>query len=291
MSFLIRAFLPLIATLCLPLVAVADIKIALNSPRGELATLQQWYKLEEYLTQSLGTKVIVTPLLVTAIVDAGAKKEYDFIFANPMQTLILREKYGYTLLATLNQKNGAHFAGVIIANPRTGIKQGVDLRGKKVIGLSADASAAHVFQGYHLQQLGVDMYKDLASYREAKKLDDIVLAVKAGLFDAGFIRTGVLETMYEQGKLKAGDVIIVDERKTPGFNLIHTTELYPEWFFCAKPGLDPALQENMKKALLQLKAEDELAQTANIQGFVDALPLDGLLEVVKSLKIAPFDLP
>jgi ABC-type phosphate/phosphonate transport system substrate-binding protein len=282
-------FLSFLALLLLPLSSAAEIKFAINSPRGELLTLQQWHNLAPYLEKKLGVKVKITPLLVTAIVEGANKKEYDFILANPMQTVLIREKYGYTPLTTLNQPNGPYFSGVIIAHPHSGIRQGADLRGKKVIGLSVDAAAAHVFQAYYLQQLGIDIYHDLETYREAKKLDDIVLAVKAGVFDAGFIRTGVLESMLKEGKIKAGDINVVDAQQNPEFKLLHTTTLYPEWFVSAKPGIDAALQAQMKNALLQIKVTDEVAQNANIQGFVEALPLDKLVLALKSLKIAPFE--
>lgn len=272
-----------------PLTTPAEVKIAINSPRGELVTLKKWRELGPYLEQQLGDKVSITPFSVTEIIGAAAKGEFDFVFANPMQTLVIREKHAYVPMLTLAKKNGPRFAGVIITRPGSGIETAADLRGKKVIALSPNAAGAHIFQVYHLHQNGIDAYQDLAALREAKRLDDIVLAVKAGLFDAGFIRTGVLESMHKEGKIKMADLTVVDKRENTDFKLLHSTILYPEWFFCAKTGIDADLQARMKKALLAVTAESEVADTAGIKGFVEALSLDNLLQAVKTLKIPPFD--
>ena len=63
------------------------------------------------------------------------------------------------------------------------------------------SAAAYVFQVKHMQDLGIDPHKDFAVFKEAKKQDDIVLAVKSGLFDAGFVKSGLLEAMVKKGKV------------------------------------------------------------------------------------------
>ncbi len=87
------------------------------------------------------------------------------------------------------------------------------------------------------------------------------------------------------------DFAVLDEKQNPDFILRHSTALYPEWYFCANPGTDADLQARMKQALLAVKDTSELAQSAKIKGFVDALPLDGLRQALQTLNIPPFDKP
>ena len=70
----------------------------------------------------------------------------------------------------------------------------------------------------------------------SKKQDDIVLAVRAGIVDAGFVRTGQLESMEKEGKIKMDDFVIVDQKKDSDFPFIRSTAMYPEWFLCVIKG-------------------------------------------------------
>jgi len=135
---------------------------------------------------------------------------------------------------------------------------------------------------YYLRQQGIDAYKDLANYKQGDKQDDLVMMVQRGLLDAAFIRTGVLESMEKEGRIKIDDFVIVDQRHDDNFSLLHTTPLYPEWYVSAMPNVDTAVVQKMKTALLKLAPAMPAAKTANINGFVAALPLDTMKAVVNA---------
>lgn len=271
-------------------ISPAEIKVGINSPRGELKAMKQWGEFGNYLSAELGQPVTVVPVAVANIIDAIQEGNLDFVLANPVQTIILQEKHGVSPLVTLNKKSGSQFAGVIIARKGSGITKVVDLKGKKVISLKHGASAgAYLFQTYHLDKQGINAHKDFTSFQEGKKQDDLVLTVKAGLFDAAFIRTGILEAMSQEGKISMDEFVVVDQRTDPGLDLVHTTVPYPEWFLSATTKADPAITAQLKKATLKMTPETKAAKTANINGFVEALSLEGLREAMKALKIPPFN--
>lgn len=270
--------------------AFADIKLGMIAPRGELEATETWTKFAEYLTEKVGEKVILIPIKPDKNVQAVADKQVDLFITNPVISAVINESFKVSLLATLNQEEGSQMAGVIIASKKSGITKAEDLKGKNVLTFTIGKSAAaNVFQHYYLKQKGIDVNKDFASYKVANKQDDIVLSVKAGIADAGFIRSGMLETLVKQGKLKMDDVVVIDPKTDKDFTAVHTTPLYPEWYLFAVEGFDAEKAKKVKAAALAVKPTDEAAKTAKIKGFIEPLDLAELTKVLKDVKAPPFD--
>jgi ABC-type phosphate/phosphonate transport system substrate-binding protein len=242
------------------------------------------------MSVSVGEEVTIKPYTPRNLISAAAEKKVDFMLSNPTQAMILKEVHGATPLATLNKKSGSQFAGVILARKDSGISKAEDLKGKKVMALKfRKAAGAYIFQTYHLQQKGIDPHKDFASITEGKKQDDLVMAVKSGKIDAAFIRTGILEAMDKEGKIKLDEFVVVDQNTTDGYPLAHTTALYPEWYLSSLKDTDAGKAEKIKTAALQLKPSDKAAKKAKIKGFVEPVSMDGMTAALKALKIKPFD--
>ena len=266
----------------------ADIKIAVNAPRGAIDT-QKWLSLAEQLVAKTGKTIEVVPYSSAKIDDALANEEVDFALINPASAILVIEKFKAKPLATVKAKGTAFFAGVIFAKAGSGITKAADLKGKKVKGLSIGVSpGGYAFQAYHLLQQGIDVHKDFASLKDSKKQDEVVLAVKLGLADAGFVRTGILEAMVKEEKIKLDEFVIIDQKKDD-LKPVHSTDLYPEWFLVAAAKTDAGLIKKVQAAALKVKASDEAAKTAEIDGFVEAQNLDGLRKAMKALKMAPYD--
>ena len=266
----------------------ADLKMAVNAPRGAIDA-QKWLAIAEQLVAKTGKTIEVIPYSPLKIDDAIANGEVDFGLLNPVSAVVVIEKFKAKPLATLKIKGTAFFAGVIIAKKGSGITKVTDLKDKKVKAFNIGSSAgAYVFQAYHLLQQGIDAHKDFASFKDAKKQDEIPLAVKLGLADVGFVRSGMLESMVKEGKITLDEFVIIDQRKDD-LKLIHSTDLYPEWFLVAVAKTDTGLVKKVQDAALKVKASDESAKAAEIDGFVEAQNLDGLRKALKALKLAPYD--
>jgi ABC-type phosphate/phosphonate transport system substrate-binding protein len=151
------------------------------------------------------------------------------------------------------------------------------------------AAGAYMFQAYHLLKKGIDPHKDLASLKEGKKQDDLVLAVKAGLIDAAFVRSGMLEALEKEGKIKMADFDIVDARQGDGLALVHSTDLYPEWYLAAMPGVPTEVAAHIKTAVLRMTPDMAVTKTLGVQGFVEPLSLEGVKEMLRALKIPPYN--
>lgn len=287
-SILRNLVLGLITLMGAQVAHAADLKIAVNAPRGAVDT-HKWIPLAEQLGAAIGKTIEVVAYPPSKIDDAIANSEVDFGLLNPVSAVVVIDKFKAKPMATLKAKGTPFFAGVIFAKQGSGITKITDLKGKKgqayMIGSSA---GAYVFQAYHLLQQGIDPHKDFASFRDAKKQDEIVLSVKLGLTDVGFVRSGLLESMVKEEKIKLNEFVIIDQRKDE-LKLVHSTELYPEWFLVAAANTDMGLVRKVKDAALKVKISDEAAKTAQIDGFVEAQNLDGLRKALKTLKVAPYE--
>ena len=267
----------------------AEIRLGVNAQRGELKAMEKWGELANYLSSEIGQPVKLMPLSMDNLEAAIENKSADILLANPVQTIIAKEKGNFAPVATLKGKYGSQFAGVIIAKKGNGITKAADLKGKKAMCReSKSAAGAYIFQAYHLHKLGIDVNKDLFM-TEAKKQDDIVLAVSAGIVDAGFVRSGTLESMEKEGKIKMDDFVIVDQRKDAGFSFVHSTVLYPEWFISVSSKVDSKLAAKIKTALLKITPETKASKAADINGFIEPISTEGLKTAMKTLKVAPYN--
>ena len=266
-----------------------DLKIGVLAPRGELKAKVRWQEFGDYLTREIGSGVTIVPLPPAQVIDAVSQGKVNYLLSHSPHSVFVQEKLAGKILATLNTKAGPRFGGVIVAKKGSGIQKAEDLRGKSVMSLKFKAAAgAYIFQTYHLMQKGIDPHKDFGSIKQGKKQDDLVLAVKNGLIDAAFVRTGLLENMQREGKIKLEDFEIVDQRSGDDFPLVRSTELYPEWCFSALPQANSEHTASISAALFKLSADMPAAQKARIKGFVQPVELEGIKQALKLLRIAPY---
>ena len=278
------AAMPMLATS-----AHAEMKIGIMSPRGAIATMQRWGEMGKYLEKELGTTVKIVPLKPNETVEAVKNGSVEYVLTNPVLAVILAKKLDGKPFATMNTNSGSQFAGVIIGSKKSGVTKAADLKGKKVMGFKFKRSAAaYVFQVKHMMDQGIDPHKDFAEFKESKKQDDIVLAVKVGVFDGGFVKSGLLETMAKEGKIKMDDVVVLD-KKDDSLSHVHSTILYPEWTFTASAKSDDAATDKIKAALLKLKQDDPASKSARIAGFVDLVSLADLDSTLQALKLPPYE--
>ena len=266
-----------------------DIRFGVIAPRGAAEAQEMWSQMAKYLGKETGKNVVIYPVTPDKVEESVASGGVQYMLGNPVTTVILEEKHKARPLVTVNGPGGTKFAGVIFSKKGSKVEKAEDLKGKNVMAFKFEKSAAaYVFQVFHLRQKGIDPHKDFASFREAKKQDDIVLAVKSGVIDAGFIASGILEQMQSEGKINiAEDFHIIDAQKGDIAN-IHSTKTYPEWYLVATHQANVDDSTKIRTALLKLKENDIATKNARIKGFVEPLNLDGLKETLRALKLSPY---
>lgn len=262
------------------------------SARGIDLTYKRYNPLAEYFSSALGTEVKVVPLDHSKNLPYLRDGKVDFLLTNPTIAATIFDQLDVTLLANLDKDSGHQFGGVIFSKRDSGIHTLDDIVNKRVLAFKPEKSAGgFIFQTYHLLVNGIDVHSQLRWLRAAKTQDFVVEAVERNYADVGFVRTGILEYMAQEGKIRMEDFHVIDEAKDSPYPQKHSTALYPEWYLIAGPKVDENLSQKFTQAALAITADMEVAKQTNINGFVKPLDLKPLVKVLKALRIPPFDAP
>jgi len=266
-----------------------EYRMGIVTPRGIMSSHKQWRVLGRYISEVVGKRVNLVHMPPALLRESAKLGNLDFVFANPTLVITLRDKLGFQPVSTVKRKKtGAEFGGVIVAKKGAGITKAEDLRGKSVRYFRKASAAAYLFQVYHLLEKGIDPKHDLGSFEQqpnARKQDEIVMAVVKGEADVGFVKTGLIEAMVREGTIKMDDIVIVDQQKS-NYPQVHSTVLYPEWTVAASKNLDSDLVARVRAALAKLSKDDEAAKLAGIDGFEDPLDLSNLKRAMVAVQEA-----
>lgn len=260
---------------------------------GEQQALARWQPTADYLAKHIdGRRFEIQPLNHEDFVHAINKGQIDFILTNPGHYILLEVEYGATRIATFKSRFQnqvlTHFSSVIFTRRDSGIQTLEDLRGRSLAAVSIDA-----FGGFQLAQAeflarNLDIYNDMSLKWLGFPHTDIVRAVIDGRVDAGTVRSGILEKMAASGEIDLSVLSILEQKTTPGFPLLHSTSLYPEWPIARLPGTDARLAKQVAITLLQMPEDAFPADASAGAGWT--IPLDYLTvhELFRRLQVAPY---
>jgi ABC-type phosphate/phosphonate transport system substrate-binding protein len=210
----------------------------------------------------------------------------DFILCNPLIFSQMMDKYETTALASLLEvyqgKPLRGFGAVIFTLAGSDIQTLADLKGKKVVATQKKALMGYQLQMYVLKKKGLDPEKDF-ELTFTGKLPLVVKAVKSGAADVGFVRTGFLEWLEEQGEVKVSDFKVI-EPETDDYPYRHNGQILPFWVFGAAKGTDATLADEVAAALKALPNESPAAKAANIYGWEDPVDLAPVKEILKNFQ-------
>lgn len=252
---------------------------------------ERYSPLMQYLSTEIQRPV---ELMILSQEDQFTKVEegiLDFSTNNPLAAVQIQRLYETEFILThVRPKTGAKFSGLIIVNSDSEISSIQDLIGKRAACVDFQTAAAGcIFQIYHLLQNGFDPYQDFESFIENRSQDNIVLAVLNGAIDVGFIRTGQLEKMVENGSLSSLDNMRIIDAADSDFLYPHTTELYPEWPVAALKDTDPELVEQVRSALVKLTPDHPALVNLRVDGFVSAVDYTSLNQLIETLELKSWD--
>ncbi|MGE5027340.1 MAG: EAL domain-containing protein, partial [Betaproteobacteria bacterium] len=150
---------------------------------------------------------------------------------------------------------------------------------------------AYQAQAAELLQLGIDVQKDTDLSFTGEPQDKVVHEVTSGRADVGFVRTGLLEELAKDGKLKLSDFRILGMRTTSDFPFAQSTRLYPEWPFAVSPHTSAELAGQVAIALLNLSPESETAKKGEYHGWTIPADYQPVHELMKMMRFPPYDAP
>ncbi|NHA13399.1 PhnD/SsuA/transferrin family substrate-binding protein [Thioalkalivibrio sp. XN279] len=257
----------------------------------------QWRPLEDYLRAAVPEyEFRIEPLYYVELNEAVAARRLDFVLTNPGHYIQLSRLSGLSspLVTLVRDAGGAPlqaFGGVIFTradNPRLSVL--ADLHGRRI------AAASEASLGGFQMQVGEMLSHGLKRPDRGDFLftgmphDAVVEAVISGQAEAGFVRTGLIESMVREGRLDAAALKVLDPQKLPGFPFLASTRLYPEWPLAAMPHSDSDLARQVAAALLDLDADGATAEAIGIHGF--GIPGDYSIveDLLRELRLPPFEI-
>lgn len=244
------------------------LKIGVRAIKGIVAAQKTWTKTIEFLNKNIKNYHFqLVPIVGFHEMKVAVKnKKIDFVLTNPLAYIELNKQSGITRLLTLNKKqsNGvasATFAAVIFTrSDRKDILNLNDIKNKSIMGVHEQA-----FGGWRMA-LRELLHHDIDPHRDSSKLlfsknnthESVVSSVLSGEVDVGTVRTGVIEKLIKQGKLKRDSITILNAHHD-NLDALHSTQHYPEWPFAVLPHIASKISNVVFSTLLNIKPESAAA--------------------------------
>ena len=295
MSALFRVVLVVLVLLGSAAHAADRLTLGVFAFRPKPIMIERYQPLADYLSEKLGGTPVELAVLEQAELDeAVAAHRVDLVMTNPSHYLELRSHNSLSgALATLVSSEGGQavssLGGCIIVRAGRGDITGLrDLRGRRVAISGPRFLGGYQAQAFELMQVGVRV-PDQLDLVVVGRHDAVVEAVLEGRADAGFIRTGIIESLVAEGRLDASQLVVLNPQALAGYPFAVSTRLYPEWPFVALPHVDRPTVRRISAALLGLEASLPAARAAGIAGFsppLDYLPVETM---ARTLRLPPFD--
>ncbi len=300
-----RIILPAILILLLTTIATVSAEPEKTLTLGVLAIrpkpfiIAKWQPLADYIGSNIGGyKIKVVPLSHSELQEAVQAKKLDMVFTNPAHYIELRSKNPLTgALATLMVEEQniplSSFGGVIFARAdRTDINEIIDLKSRKIVCAGTKGIyAAYMLQRYEFEKRGIKLSTDVELQTSGLPQDLVIEAVLSGKADAGFVRSGMLEDLASEGKVKLENIKIINQQKDSRFPFLLSTPLYPEWPFVAMPHLPEKLSRQVATALLTINPDNHAAKQAKIHGFTIPADYTSIEKMLREMRLPPFEEP
>lgn len=295
MSALFRAVLVVLVLFGSAAHAADRLTLGVFAFRPKSIMIERYQPLADYLSEKLGGTPVELAVLEQAELDeAVAAHRVDLVMTNPSHYLELRSHNSLSgALATLVSSEAGQavssLGGCIIVRAGRGDITGLrDLRGRRVAISGPRFLGGYQAQAFELMQVGVRV-PDQLDLVIVGRHDAVVEAVLEGRADAGFIRTGIIESLVAEGRLDASQLVVLNPQALAGYPFAVSTRLYPEWPFVALPHVDRPTVRRISAALLGLEPSHPAARAAGIAGFsppLDYLPVETM---ARTLRLPPFD--
>lgn len=274
-----------------------DVTLGVLAFRPKAETLARWQPTADYLASRIGRPVRLEALGYAELEAALSRHRLDFVLTNPGHYVLMTKRNGLSSpLATLiEEQNGQplhQFGGVIVVrSDRRDINTLADLRGRTVATPDVGSLGGYQAEAYEMVQAGLPMPGSVKLLVTGMPHDRVIDAVLEGRADAGFVRTGLIEKMRQEGRLGPGRLKILNRRAAAGFPFLLSTSLYPEWPFAAMPHVDEDLARRVAAALYTMPFKHPASLHGGYYGWAIPSDYEPVRAVLQELRLPPYDRP
>ena len=262
----------LAVSLLLPLLLAAreEVTLYVNAHRDHDITVQRWQATVDLLNAQLPSYrfslLPVPPDRVDVIKSMLAQKRIDFLITQPAITTELQYSYKITPMLTMFNRFGMNaFGSVIIVNKNRPFRSIADLKGKSFAAVAPMGFGGWLIGYNELVDAGVDPLGDrrVTFLGSQSKVVDAVLE---GAYDAGVIRTGMLEKLAANGGYDLSAIRIVN-RQEGNYPVAVSTRLFPEWTLSRADHVDLSLADSVFEVMAAIEPQDQAAIDGEYTGW------------------------
>ncbi len=214
----------------------------------EAATEQvrKFTPIAQYLEQKLGMKVEFTPVNdYPAAVEALVNKKVDLVWFGGFTHVQANLRSGGKIVPLAQREEDTKFQSVFIAETNSGIKTLADMKGKQISFGSQSSTSGHLMPRSFLLQAGLNPEKDFRRVAYSGAHDATIASVVSGKVDAAALDITVWRKFVSENKVDTKDV-----------DVFYTTPPYFNYNWSVHADMPVAMQERVKKALLDLNPAD-----------------------------------
>lgn len=288
---LLTLLLPLLLLSCRPDGGGKVYRIGYMLCNSERETRERFLPLTRYLSEETGYRFEFVPVDTHEVEKRFGQGEFQFAHTNSLLYIILKERFGVTLVASEKRgKYGVRTGGAIIARKGGGITTLADLKGKRFGFGPMLAPTGFLAEYALLLDRGIDPERDLV-YSIPKgsfKHEKVIYGVLFGAYDGGAAPLIDLEEMTREGRISPDELTILAE-----------TPLVPYCTFSTSRDLPREVVERVRSALLKLTPETtvemdgeqvKVMKRAWIDGYenIPDSAYDPLREMAKKSAMPPF---
>ncbi|MDC0558995.1 response regulator, partial [Candidatus Izimaplasma bacterium] len=271
----------------------ANIKVGILTNQSDTEVNSMWGELISYLETNVPDHTFeLVPIQHDETAQLVESKDVDFIFINPSVYINLEIKYGVSSIATLiNSTNGIEttsYGSVIFSKSSSDIETYKDLEDKIFGAVNLESFGGWQMTIKELIDNDINPNLDLHSVSFAGTEEDVVLGVLDGTYDAGTIRTGILEEMAEEGTINLDSFRVINQNPEVSDFLV-STQLYPEWTFAKTAHISEELGQEVALALLHIESTDLAATSSNTAGWTIAHNYQDVNTTLRLLLISPYE--
>ena len=196
-----------------------------------------------YLEKATGAKVDLTvPLNYAAVVEAFGADKVDVAYFGGFTYVQAHKRFDAQPLVQRERDQAFH--SLFITQTDSAIASLADLEGKSFAFGDVNSTSGHLMPEYFMRQAGVSV-DVIARATYTGGHDATALAVANHKVDAGALDEAVFQKITKDGKLDASKV-----------KVFYTTPPFFDYVWAARKGLDPALADAFRKAMLALDPAD-----------------------------------
>ena len=296
-TWILPFVLLLLAVPPLPARGEVPLRFGVLAVRPKAQTLARWQLVARYLEKTLGRRVELAAYDYEALNAAVARHSVDIVLTHPGHFIQLQRQHilsaplatQITRPDTPDGQRLSSFGGVIFTRAKGPIASLSDLAGKRLAIADLQSIGGYQMQALELRDAGVPLPAGERLLVTGLPQDLTVAAVLSGRAEAGFVRTGLLEALVREGKLDPRSIRVVNRQRLPFFPYASSTRLYPEWPVAVLTTVDEQLCRRLAVALLSLGAESAAARSAGIYGFTIPADYGGVENLLRRLRMSPFD--